>query len=84
MTIKPSRLYRMRDDLPHDEAVICLAAGIKRGQILWCDGNRPSSLGGYIGNFRDTYTHALGTSPGSKRFDNFPMRYFDNFGLSAD
>lgn len=26
-------------------------------KVLWCHGNRRSSLGGYIGRFTDTYEH---------------------------
>jgi hypothetical protein len=77
VNIRPTRLYILRDDLPREEMVICLAAGIKPGETLWLVANRPSSLGGYIGTFRQTYQSRPGyLSPTGKLFGNMPMRYF--------
>lgn len=77
VNIRPTKLYRLRDDLPHEEMVICLARGITPGEVLWLVGNRPSSLGGYIGHFRQTYTQRNGYSPTGKSWPNMPMRYFE-------
>lgn len=77
VTVKFTKLYRLREDLSQEEKVICLAAGIVPGEILWCLNNRPSSLGGYIGNFARTYKQAYGYSPGAVEFKNMPMRYFE-------
>jgi hypothetical protein len=72
-----TKLYKMRDDLPHEERVIVRAAGIGPDDILWCEGNRPSSLGGYLGTFRQTYQSRPGfLSPTGQTFNNMPMRYF--------
>lgn len=84
MNIKPSRLYRLKDELPHEEFVAARVAGIEPGKTYWMEGSRPSSLGGFIGTFRDTYEHSLGVSPGSREFRNIPTRYMENFGLSTE
>lgn len=76
-TIQTTRIYRLRDDLPHDEAVAARCAGLEAGKLYWLDGSRPSSLGGYIGQFRGTYAHGWHRSPNWSSFPNIPMRYVE-------
>ena len=77
-TIKTTRLYRMRADLTRHEFIPAYVAGIRPDTIYWLDGNRQSSLGGYIGNFRGTYQHSGNMlSPSSEEFRNLPMDYFE-------
>lgn len=73
-----TKLYKVRKNLPREEMVIILAAGIKRGQILWCEGNRKALTGEYIGNFYAAYESPRGLfhPDTSRRFPNMPMRYF--------
>jgi hypothetical protein len=53
------------------------------GAIVWLDASRPSTLGGYVGQFRTTYEH--GTSgiygPTGVRVDEgswIPLEFFEN------
>ena len=75
MDIKPTRLFRLRTDIPHDERVAAICAGIQDDQLYWLVSSRPSSLGGYIGWFATTYRHAMGISPQHTVCKNLPMRY---------
>jgi hypothetical protein len=76
MTIHVPKLYRTRDGLTGQELAIVLAEGIAVDEILWCVCNRPSSLGGYLGTFRQTYRQINGFSPTGREWRNMPMRYF--------
>lgn len=77
-TIKTTKLYRIRADLTRDEFIPAYVAGIRPDTIYWLEGNRPSSLGGYIGSFRGTYQHSGSIiSPNSQEFRNLPMDYFE-------
>lgn len=79
VSIRPTKLYRLRDNLPHEEMVVCLAAGIRPDEILWLVGNRRARsrlLVEYYGEFRQTYKQAMGYSPTGTTWKNMPMRYF--------
>ena len=76
MEVVANHLFKLRDGLDRDEFVAAYAGcGLRAGIVYWLVGSRPSSLGGYIGTFRDTYRHGDNTSPGPKEFANVPMRY---------
>lgn len=73
-----SRLWKLREDITHEERVIAIVAGIVPDSLYWLESSRRSSLGGYIGNLRETYRHARGISPSGKSIDNLPLRYLEN------
>lgn len=77
VNIRPTKLYRLRSDLCREALVICLSAGVKPGEVLWLAGSRPSSLGGYLGHFFQTYVQVNGYSPTGKDWPNMPMDYFE-------
>lgn len=65
--VKTTRLYRVTTSIP---------MGPRRGTVLWLVGSRPSSLGGYIGNFEHTYEHTGNPglySPNGNPVRNLPM-----------
>lgn len=75
-TVRTTRLYRLRDNLSHDEMVHALAVlRMKPDEVYWLNGSRPSSLGGYIGNFEGTYLHRGSYSPNGRPYPNTPMEF---------
>lgn len=51
MTVYATKLYRVTSE------EFAIRTGTVVGEVVWCHGNRKSSLGGYIGRFCKTYPH---------------------------
>lgn len=76
-TIATSQIRKLRDDLPREDYVAALCAGLKPGQLYWLLGSRPSSLGGFLVTLCETYEHAGRLSPKGTPIENIPSRYLE-------
>lgn len=65
-TVRPTKLYRLIT--PGICRYTSPMKDIEPGAILWLHGSRPSTLGGYIGTFSETYVQMNGHSPRAGTF----------------